>query len=147
MWLVKLKCHHWFLTEGNYKLLCDFWYHFRINSNSSVILPFHATGLFVCFLKLSVNQRFSNVLRGYRKRSVAWNELRWKTPDSHVQNFKLNKDHMVDLLNAFKIMDCQILVLVLNEFDRINWLLFPLKSSENHILKTRYFDGFRGNKT
>ena len=37
--------------------------------------PFHATGLFLYFQKTSEKQRFSDVLRGYRKRSVAWKLL------------------------------------------------------------------------
>ena len=40
------------------------------------------------------------------------------------------------------IRDLQILVLMLCEFKRINYLLFPLKSSENH----RFSDDFRGNR-
>ena len=34
---------------------------------------FEATGLFLYSLKISENQRFSDVFRGYRKRPVAWN--------------------------------------------------------------------------
>ena len=36
---------------------------------------FHATGIFQCPLKTSENQMFSDIFRGYRKRSVAWNGL------------------------------------------------------------------------
>ena len=39
------------------------------------ISPFHATGLFLFPQKISENQMFSDVFRGYRKRSVAWNGL------------------------------------------------------------------------
>ena len=42
-----------------------------------VINPFYATGLFLYPLKTSENQRFSDVFRGYRKRPVAWNGLRF----------------------------------------------------------------------
>ena len=35
--------------------------------------PFHATDLFWYFLKTSENQRFSDVFRGYQRRSVTWN--------------------------------------------------------------------------
>ena len=38
-----------------------------------MINPFHATDLFWYPLKTSENQRFSDVFRGYQKRSVAWN--------------------------------------------------------------------------
>ena len=41
----------------------------------NVLYPFHVTGLFLCALKRSGNQRFSNVFKGYRKRPVAWNGL------------------------------------------------------------------------
>ena len=37
--------------------------------------PFHATDLFWYPLKISENQRFSDVFRGYQKRSVTWNGL------------------------------------------------------------------------
>ena len=44
-----------------------------------MINPSHATGLesdlFLYPLKTSENQRFSDVFRGYKKRSVAWNGL------------------------------------------------------------------------
>ena len=43
-----------------------------------LINPFHATGLFLFPLKTSGNQRFSDVFRGYKKRSVALNGLRSK---------------------------------------------------------------------
>ena len=39
------------------------------------LIPFHATGLILYPLKTSENQMFSDVFRGYRKRSVAWNRL------------------------------------------------------------------------
>ena len=44
------------------------WIHEKVN-------PFHATDLFSYPLKTSENQRFSDVFRGYQKRSVAWNGL------------------------------------------------------------------------
>ena len=40
------------------------------------INPFHGTGLFLCPLKTSENQRFSDVFKGYRKRPVVWNRLK-----------------------------------------------------------------------
>ena len=40
-----------------------------------MVNPFHATDLFLYLLKTSENQRFCDVFRGYRKRSVAWNGL------------------------------------------------------------------------
>ena len=39
------------------------------------INPFHASDLFWYPLKISEKQRFSDVFRGYQKRSVAWNGL------------------------------------------------------------------------
>ena len=39
------------------------------------INPLHATGPILSPLKTSENQRFSDVFRGYRKRSVVWNGL------------------------------------------------------------------------
>ena len=44
--------------------------------------PFHATGLFLYPLKTLENQRFYDVFREYRKRSVAWNGLTWSSPGS-----------------------------------------------------------------
>ena len=37
--------------------------------------PFHASGLFWYPLKTSENLWFSDVFRGYQKRTVAWNGL------------------------------------------------------------------------
>ena len=45
---------------------------------SAFINPFHATDLFWYPLKTSENLWFSDVFRGYQKRSVAWNELMGK---------------------------------------------------------------------
>ena len=44
---------------------------------SSPFNPFQSTGLLLYTMKISQNQRFSDVLRGYRKRQVAWNGLKW----------------------------------------------------------------------
>ena len=41
----------------------------------SQLNPFHVTDLFWYPLKTSENQRFSDVFRGYQKRSVTWNGL------------------------------------------------------------------------
>ena len=35
------------------------------------LIPFYTTSLFLNFLKISENQRFSDVFRGFRKRPVA----------------------------------------------------------------------------
>ena len=40
------------------------------------INSFHGTGLFLYPLKISENQRFSDVFKGYRKRPVVWNRLK-----------------------------------------------------------------------
>ena len=40
--------------------------------------PFHATGLFLYFLKTSENLWFSNAFRGYRNRPLAWNGLMYQ---------------------------------------------------------------------
>ena len=40
---------------------------------NSYLNPFHTTDLFLYHLKTSENQSFSDVFRGYKKRSVAWN--------------------------------------------------------------------------
>ena len=39
--------------------------------------PFHTADLFLYPLETSDDQVFSNVFRGYRKRAVASNELKW----------------------------------------------------------------------
>ena len=57
-----------------------------------LINPFHATGLFLFPLKTSENQRFSNILRGYRKRPVSWNGLR---------TWYLNTSTLLNALSAF----------------------------------------------
>ena len=57
------------LKYGTMKYIC-------VRCISSIFLnPFDATDIFWYPLKTSENQRFSNVFRGYRNRSVAWNEL------------------------------------------------------------------------
>ena len=40
--------------------------------------PFHVNGFLLYPLKISGNHRFSNVFRGYWKKSVTWNGLKWK---------------------------------------------------------------------
>ena len=47
----------------------------QIQNNIHHINPFHATGLFLHPLKISENQSFSDVFRGYRNRSAAQNGL------------------------------------------------------------------------
>ena len=54
---------------------------------SNLFNPFQATGLFLYPLKTSGNQRFSDVFRGYKKRPVAWNELK-SIMDFHDLFFK-----------------------------------------------------------
>ena len=51
-----------FLTQVNKAIFCLF-------------NRYHATGLFLCPLKISENLWFSDVFGGYRKRPVAWNGL------------------------------------------------------------------------
>ena len=48
----------------------------------NLISPFHATGLFLYPLKTSENQKFSDVSRGFKKRSMAWNGLMWNQQSS-----------------------------------------------------------------
>ena len=43
--------------------------------HTTFLNPFHATDLFWCPLKTSENIWFSDILRGYQKRSVSWNGL------------------------------------------------------------------------
>ena len=58
-----------------------------------------------------------------------------KKPNTYKQ---LGEMVVVDLAST---RNCaQILLLILTKFKRINWLLFPLKSSEN----LRFSDDFRG---
>ena len=63
-----LRLEDFFIPLGNQGL-------WRSLTHFKVFNPFHATGLFLFPLKTSENQRFSDVLRGYRKRSVAWSGL------------------------------------------------------------------------
>ena len=48
---------------------------FIVINKIEVAGPFHATGFVLYTLKTSQNQRFFDVFRGYRKKSVAWNGL------------------------------------------------------------------------
>ena len=48
-----------------------------LSTNFSCINLFHAIDLFQYPLRTSENQRFSDVLREYWKRPVAWNVLMW----------------------------------------------------------------------
>ena len=57
-------------------ILGDFLFGILLNDSLWFINPFHQTGLFLYPLKTSENLWFSVVFRGYRKRSVVWNELR-----------------------------------------------------------------------
>ena len=60
---------------------------------SLLIDPFHATDLFLYSLKPLQNQRFSDVSRVYRKRSVAWNGLNlWQCQRSNE-----NKNSLVTI--------------------------------------------------
>ena len=63
------------------------------------INPFHATKLFWYPLKTSENQRFSDVFRGYQKRSVAWNGLSnlYKICQAH-ENKLWNERYLVSIL-------------------------------------------------
>ena len=45
------------------------------NEGKCLFNPFHATGLFLYPLKIWENLWFSDIFRGYRKRTVAWNGL------------------------------------------------------------------------
>ena len=51
------------------------WCSTGFNFRSTTLNPFHATDLFWYPLKILENLWFSDVFRGYQKRSVAWNEL------------------------------------------------------------------------
>ena len=50
-----------------------------VSGKDEVINPFHATDLFLYPLQKSVIFWFSDVCRGYRKRTMAWNELKNET--------------------------------------------------------------------
>ena len=52
------------------------------------ISAFYSVGLFQYPVKILTNQRFSNVFRGYRKRPVTWNELKWTTYTNSVLSGK-----------------------------------------------------------
>ena len=77
--LLKLR-HAWAsLTISNWNMcvwvsFLDIYLQARYQNNLS-INPFHATGLFLFPLKTLENLWFSDVFRGYRKRTVAWNGL------------------------------------------------------------------------
>ena len=59
-------------------LICSGLYMIRTSIMKELKFPcslktFHVTGLFLYLLKISENQRFSDVFRGCRKRLVVWN--------------------------------------------------------------------------
>ena len=55
----------------------------------------------------------------------------------------LERKKLYVIVSAVVVRDClQISLLILSELKRINYLLFPLKSSENH----RFFDDFSENR-
>ena len=51
---------------------------FKKNFEDKYVNSFHATDPFLYSLKASKNQRLSDVSRGYRKRPMTQNELKWK---------------------------------------------------------------------
>ena len=60
----------------------------RPQNNENFFNPFHATDLFWCPLKISENLWFSDVSKGYQKRSGAWNGLskKKKTKEKNINN-------------------------------------------------------------
>ena len=78
-----LHCRHFHLSWDGLVYTADIF--FRTVMSNYNINPFLATDLFWYPLKTSENQRFrfSDVFRGYQKRSVAWNGLKdWQTVTS-----------------------------------------------------------------
>ena len=73
--------HFWHWSLQNFA--CSLYVSIRVNISVMCILrekclwsnPFYITDLFWYLLKISENQRFSNIFRGYQKRSVARNGL------------------------------------------------------------------------
>ena len=66
------------------------------------INPFHATGLFWYPLKTSENLWFSDVFRGYQKRSVVWNGLTEWFPCQNCYKNRSDKNIMLTCLNRRK---------------------------------------------
>ena len=67
-------------TQGSFIVTCSSKSNSLYKENiylTYIINPFHATGLFRNPLKTSENLRFFYFFRGYWKRPVAWNGLRW----------------------------------------------------------------------
>ena len=72
-----LHCRHFHLSWDGLVYIADIFFR-TVTSNYNINL-FLATDLFWYPLKTE-NQRFSDVFRGYQKRSVAWNGLKaWQT--------------------------------------------------------------------
>ena len=69
--------------------------------------PFHATGFFLYLLKASENLWFSDVFRGYRKRTVAWNglmyQLFFRTPNLLLLLYLLLLYQKYDLLLGYSL--------------------------------------------
>ena len=98
--------------------------------NSWYINPFHATVLFLYPLNTSKNERFSEVVRRYRKWPMAWNGLRsnWKTR-------VLNK-RMIRIYRASKYA-------IVTTYSRQNFLGLSWMVKLYYI--QNYPDNFRGN--
>ena len=81
----------------NFKFLI-FWYS-RLSNISKKSNPFHANVLLPYPLKISGNQRFSDVFRGIKERLVAWNEMSFvmKQIDQKHENYSLWSQNLIIL--------------------------------------------------
>ena len=93
-----------------------------------IINPFHATDLFWYPLKTSENLCFSDVFRGYQKRSVAWNGLRY------YGNFKISEQ--IYFLRSYE--NTEILVNLKTDSNKD----LPVPISEKIQTLTKYFGTF-----
>ena len=76
--------------------------------NVRIINSLHATGFCLYPLKISENQRIFDVLRGYRQRLVAWNNLSALQKKSHSsKNFSIK--HFAFLLKKHLSVDVTFL--------------------------------------
>ena len=73
-----------------------------VSGKDEVINPFHATDLFLYPLQKSVIFWFSDVCRGDRKRTMAWNELKNETVWQSKNNLKTEVTRKQSSLNFTK---------------------------------------------
>ena len=96
-----------------------------------ILSPFYATDLFWYPLKTSENQRFSDVFRGYQKRSVAWNGL---IVSLNLYECEANYLYILQILNKTSCIELSLSFRIREYFwSMITFYTFR-KTWEDHVL-------------